>query len=166
MNSSLIKKIGALVVVTVVITGSAYLLSKTFVTNTDDNEKKAVQNDNRIATHVDLSKAKSPREKLPQGFPSAIPMEAENIIESYSVPMILGGQTAVQYTVSYTTGQSRQAKYNEYLKYMTDRGFDFGSDGKNQSAYTLYGVWENDDMAVAISLKEGKTLVQISLIDR
>lgn len=148
----------------VAIVGGAYMLSRNFGPGAvRDSETPGAD---RIAQHVDLENAKTPEAKLPQGFPVGIPVEAANIVEAYSVPITLNGQTLMQYTVSYTTEKSRQAKYDEYLSYMTRQGYDFGGRGQDARNFTLYGIKDNDDLSVAVSPQEVGNLVQISFIDR
>lgn len=114
--------------------------------------------------HVDLVQASSMDEKLPPGFPSDIPLENGSITQSYKVSY--KDRNTVQFSLSYATSKTRSQKYNEYLKFMTEEGFDFGASGKSPERHTLYGIKGSNDLVVIINEINGRTVVDITYLER
>ncbi len=108
-----------------------------------------------------MAEAQTPESKLPEGFPSVIPIELANITESYSARYPDRGLT--QYTVSFTSFVSANDKYVEYEQYMRSEGYSVVSNAAN---FSLYGRKENDDLSVVIGENNGETKVSLTFIDR
>jgi len=102
--------------------------------------------------------------KVPPGFPTEIPIEEENIIESYSVEH--KNRSLTQYTVSFNTSRTPGQVYSDYEKYMTEAGYSFGRNGKDPQNYNLYGTLSNDDLSIYINFKGEKRHIVVGFIDR
>ena len=112
---------------------------------------------------VDLS-TKTGAARLPQGFPTDIPVDASNAVDSYTANY--PAQKATQYSVSYLTAKSIKDTYNEYLTYMTKTGYVLRPDGKDLAHGFLYGTYQNNDLSIVITTKDTKTSVQITYLRR
>ena len=165
MKSSTTKKLLALVVLAAIVVGVAYLISGKDLIKKDDNVDENGHTKSPIEyKHVDLSKASTPEEKLPQGFPSFIPIENTDVVESYS------GQNQdpplTQYTLTYRSTRTVTQKFNEYLNYLTNNGYTFAEGGRDSRNGYLSATKENDTLSVVVSRLGDKTLVQLSYVDR
>ena len=159
------KNFTPLIVILVVLLLVVFGISKISKRDTSpDSTVNTPAQEDVVVKKVDLSKASSPQEKIPQGFPAYIPVETGEAYESYS--MDYPERNVTQYSLSYVTSVSKAAKYKEYLEFMTKNGFEFAKDGKNESAGFLYGVKNNDDLTIVIASTGAKTSVQISFLDR
>lgn len=159
-HKTLIYSIIALVILLVVVVFLATISKKSPNGKID---KPEVTKENVVVSKVDLNSA-SGKDKLPQGFPTFIPVETSDAFESYSASY--PERKLTQYTVSYKTSKSVADKYDEYLSFMTKNGFTFTRDGQNKVAGTLYGTKNGDDLLVVVSKSDDKTSVQISYLDR
>ncbi len=112
---------------------------------------------------VDLTTAQGDA-RLPQGFPTDIPVETTGAFESYTANYPTRNFT--QYTVSYTTTKSVKDTYALYLSYMTKAGYTFRSDGKDEKHGFLYGTKDNNDLSVVVSTKGTETSVQMSYLKK
>lgn len=100
---------------------------------------------------------------LPAGFPDGIPVERGNITESYK--SVYSGKGVTQYTVSYSSHQTREALWDMYSKYMKGVGYGI-EDTSSRSSGLISGTLANDTLTAVISVHSGMTLVQLSLLDR
>lgn len=112
---------------------------------------------------VDLTTAQG-NARLPQGFPTDIPVETTGAFESYTADYPTRNFT--QYTVSYTTTKSVKDTYALYLSYMTKAGYTFRSDGKDEKHGFLYGTKDNNDLSVVVTPKGTETSVQMSYLKK
>lgn len=112
---------------------------------------------------VDLTTAQGDA-RLPQGFPTDIPVETTGAFESYTADYPTRNFT--QYTVSYTTTKTIKDTYALYLSYMTKAGYTFRSDGKDEKHGFLYGTKDNNDLSVVVSAKGSETSVQMSYLKK
>jgi len=155
-NAGNSKSIVLLVVVFIALIAVMYFLMK---------DKPAIEETSDIAVQqTDLSSAFTPEEKLPRGFPSDIPVDTAEMIESYSAEYKDIGAT--QYTVMYASSRPMEELYAQYLSFMTDAGYEFGDNGKNEEQKELIGTKDNDNLIVKVSTREGRVFVQISFLDR
>ncbi len=121
-------------------------------------------NSNVVTSQTDIANALTPEDRLPQGFPSDIPVDTAEMIESYSAEYKDIGAT--QYTVMYASSRPMEELYAQYLSFMTDAGYEFGDNGKNEEQKELIGTKDNDNLIVKVSTREGRVFVQISFLDR
>ncbi len=160
-KKSFLPLIAVLVILFLVIFGLSKVLKRDTPQNPTANTP--VQEE-VVVKKIDLTKATSPQEKIPQGFPTYIPIETGEAYESYS--MDYPERNVTQYSLSYVTNASKAVKYKEYVDFMTKNGFEFTKDGKNESAGFLYGTKNGDDLTIVIASTGTKTSVQISFLDR
>lgn len=146
--------------------GSWYLLNRdvsgsnqNIATSTGENGAKVPE---VVVEKVDVAQTGS---KLPAGFPSSIPVEVINVIESYKAVYAERGVT--QYTVSYTSVKGRDALWDVYNSYMKGAGYVVDTTSSSRSGGQIIGTLDEEDtLSVILSNRSGATLVQISLIDR
>lgn len=158
----------AIVIAVVVIILIGYLILKGGGTEPMvENTPQTVSTDtleNVIVQPANVAGATSEAEKLPSGMPNGIPVETENIWESYS--MTYPSRNLVQYSVSFYSSASLAEKFAEYDQYMTAAGYEFGRDGKSEANGILYGVKDGDDLSVYLTTQDGRTSVQLTYLDR
>jgi len=112
---------------------------------------------------VDLTTAQGDA-RLPQGFPTDIPVETTGAFESYIADYPT--QNATQYTISYTTTKSVKDTYALYLAFMTKADYTFRPDGKDAKNGFLYGTKDNNDLSIVVSTKGTQTSVQMTYLKR
>jgi hypothetical protein len=114
---------------------------------------------------TDLSSQEA-AERLPEGFPSGIPVETGSVTESIVSDYAARGMT--QYTVSYTSTKGPVELFAEYERYMKAEGYEFSPQGIDAERGTLYGTKDNDDLSVVVYAAQGVTgsTVQIAFLDR
>ena len=102
---------------------------------------------------------------LPRGFPAQIPVEINSVFESYRAEY--QDQGVVQYTVSYTTTDKREAKWDEYRTFMIENGYQINESTSNRASGTISGLKDKDLLLVTISdSQEGKSTVRLNFIKR
>jgi len=162
------KNVVILVIAVIVLVAIAYFLTKGYSSQRQNTvapqEGPQITKENVVVKNTNLGAAGTAESKLPEGFPSGIPVETAGVMESYSAVYQDRGLT--QYAVSFTTDKSVVAVFGEYDLYMKNAGYAFGPEGRDEARYFLYGTKNNDDMSVAISSREGQTFVQIGFLDR
>ena len=99
---------------------------------------------------------------LPGGFPQDIPLETGNLIESATT--YYPEQNVRQLSLSYWSSRTMTEKYAEYKNYMTTSGYKITEEDTNAPVRAIFGVKEDRNLSVAISSREGKTLVQLSYL--
>lgn len=99
---------------------------------------------------------------LPAGFPQDIPIEVGNLIESATTRY--PEQNVQQLSISYRSSKTITQKYAEYRNYMTVSGYQITEENGTAQVRAIFGVKEGHNLSVAISSREGKTLVQISYL--
>ena len=119
--------------------------------------------DNVEVTQVDLN-AENTEVRLPEGFPTNIPLEISGIFESYSA--VYETQGVTQYTVSYNSSASKSAKWDEYNSFMTKESYAFDKNATSKSQGTLSGTKDKDSLLAVVSAKGDKTIVQLNLLRR
>ena len=163
MEYSKSKKSLLILVILLLLIGAAYMLTAgdfSFLS------KKSVKNDKTgvEVKYVQLDQAKTDAEKLPQGFPEGIPVEAAVVTESYAAKY--QDPPATQYTVTFRTSKSVEAKYKEYVDYLTAEGYQISEGDKNAPVKTLQATKANDDFLAVISKLGSSTQVQVGFLDR
>ena len=130
---------------------------------TDTSKNKSTK-EHVVVKSPDMQGGGDNSQKIPEGFPVFIPLETEDIVESYS--MNYPDRKITQHTVNYRSSKTQDQKYKEYLDFMTKNGFTFGPEGKNTKTGTLYAAKNGNDLLVVTTQVGQKTLVQIAYIDR
>jgi hypothetical protein len=101
---------------------------------------------------------------LPVGFPSDIPVEANNLTESFRAAYQSRG--IVQYSVSYTSLKTRDSLWDAYSSYMNGAGYAVDKTGTSKSLGQISGTKNGDSLSVVLSNHGGLTLVQINYVER
>ena len=166
MEHTSIKKLLTLIVVAVVVVVGALVLANVKKKDKEVAKIQGTQNspEGVKVSHVDLAKASTPKEKIPQGLPSGIPLETNNVRESYSAEY--QDLNAIQYTVVFTTNSSVAEKFQEYVTYMKSQGYQITHQDKDAAVKYVYGSKDNDDLSVVISRQGESTQVQLTYLDR
>ena len=99
---------------------------------------------------------------LPAGFPQDIPLEKGNLIESATT--YYPEQNVRQLSISYQSSKTVTQKYAEYKNYMAASGYKITEENTNAPVRAIFGVKEDRNLSVALSNREGKTLVQLSYL--
>ena len=98
----------------------------------------------------------------PKDFPESIPFEGGNVTES--VTTVYPDQKIRQLTASYLSSKTVSQKYAEYKDYMTKAGYEVEEGDPNASVRGIFGTSENANLSVVISVRDGKTLVQLAYV--
>jgi signal transduction protein with GAF and PtsI domain len=117
--------------------------------------------DGVIVAKTDVTKSGS---KVPQGFPSDIPIESVNITDSYKA--FYERVQATQYTVNYTSDRDREDLWNMYSKFMNDSGYRIDVAQTSRGLGQISGAKGDDSMTVIVTSSNGISLVQLSYLDR
>jgi hypothetical protein len=152
-----------LIIIALVLIGVVYFLLKK-PSSPDGTNQEEVTKENVVVKNTNLSAAGAPEQKLPFGFPKSIPVELDGIVESYSAEY--PERSIMQYTISFGTDDSTDTAFSEYSSFMKKNGYVFIENGENKAAGYLYGTKDNDDLSITISAQNGRTLVQMSYLDR
>lgn len=107
---------------------------------------------------VDLSQSAT---KLPAAWPSFVPVETSQAVQSQSVDYPNAKTT--QLTYSYLSSDTVKNKYKTYQN-LTNIGFKIVQ--QDSSKGSIYLTKNNDTLSVNITTQEGKTLVQLTYLKR
>jgi hypothetical protein len=157
-----------IVVIAIIIIGGVFYMNGKSVVNKQAVETPAppanTQN-NKIedikVVKVDLSQTKTGVDRLPQGFPTGIPVETQDVFVSDTKSYPDRTPPEVMYTVNYRTTKSVSDKYTQYLDYMTKNNYVFGANGKDSKNHVLYGTKGTASLLVSVFSNSGKTVVQL-----
>lgn len=140
------------IVVIVLILGVAYLLINSL--SKVDNTPEVVEIEN--AEFVDGVF------QAPEGFPTDIPLEQSNILESVTTNYPELG--ARQLSLTYESSQTVDEKYVEYKDYLTNAGYVVTEGDANSSVKAVFGTNDAVNLSVVISSYGEKTRVQIAYL--
>lgn len=107
--------------------------------------------------------AENQMDRLPKGFPQNIPVEIDNLEESYSIDYEEG---VTQSVVSFYTATSADDAFFLYEYFMTEEGYDFGPSGKSPTDKTLRGSKNGNDLTVIVGTLNEGVFVQINYLNR
>ena len=102
--------------------------------------------------------------KIPVGFPIDIPVEEQNIKESYKVNYLDVGVT--QYTVAFNTELSKEEIRKLYSDMFLAVGYTQDSEKAGKNENVLTGWRSGNKLNVAISDYDGMQYVTINFIER
>ena len=158
-----IKTISAVVVILLVL-GAGFLLFLKYRTfpNPENSPKSGSTNHEPGTVVVENTSMINGTLSLPAGFPQDIPLEKGNLIESATT--YYPEQNVRQLSISYQSSRTTTEKYAEYKNYMTASGYEITEEDTNAPVRAIFGVKEDRNLSVAISSREGKTLVQLSYL--
>jgi hypothetical protein len=150
-----------LVVVFIVLAIGIYLLVKN--SGLKSGGMGEITQENIVVKNVDINSAES---KIPEGFPSNIPIEALEIYTSNSLDYTDRG--VIQHSVSYKTHKSVIDKNKEYYNFMVKEGYVLAEVAKtNTDTFkNLYGSKDGDVLTVTMSFQGNRTNVDVVFLDR
>jgi len=102
--------------------------------------------------------------KIPVGFPTDVPVEEQNIKESYKVNYFEEGVT--QYTVAFNTEMSRGDLWKLYTDMFLAAGYTQDADKTSEGKGVLTGWRSGNKLNVAMSDYDGMQYVTINFIER
>ncbi|GEM_PF-3436030 len=157
------KTISAVIIILLVL-GAGFLLFLKYrtlpksenppITDSTNRESRTVVVENTPLINGTLS--------LPAGFPQDIPLERGNLIESATT--YYPEQSVRQLSISYWSSRTVTQKYAEYKNYMTASGYEMTEENTSAPVRAIFGVKEGRNLSIAVSSREGKTLVQLSYL--
>jgi hypothetical protein len=103
--------------------------------------------------------------KLPTGFPSNIPVEKGNIIESYKA-VYKNHNNATQYTVSYTSTAAIGALWDLYADFLREEGYVLDTSASDKKLGTISGTKGENTLSAVVSRRDKVSLVQLNLLYR
>jgi hypothetical protein len=158
------KNVLTIIVVVVILIAVAYLMMGNTAQKPATNSNQPSTNNSQVTKEAITYKAVdlSSGSKLPQGFPSSIPVESKTIVAADTKVYTDRTPNVVLQTVNYNSSKTVLEKYNEYLDYMTKNGYSFGTNGKDSKNHTLYGMNGTNSLLVVVSSSGGQTLVQLA----
>lgn len=120
-----------------------------------------------VIEKIDFSKVEN-LGKLPSGFPSNIPVEKNNLIESTKITYT--EQKSVLYSVSFNSARQPEELYTEYKSFLsTKNGFVINNQVKTveRMAFQATKTGTKDSISVTITPQSsGANLVQISYVSK
>lgn len=142
----------------------AFLLIVAVVMGKNSYNRPIRTKENVVVKSTDIKAVTNESDKLPQGFPTFIPVETKRTTESYA--MNFPDRKLTQYTVNYTTDKTLDQKYKEYTDFMSVNGFVVKPSTDTVSTKTLFASKGNDDLLIVLSAVGKDTTVQIAYVDR
>lgn len=120
-----------------------------------------------VVEKIDLSKVENIG-KLPEGFPSNIPVEGNNLIES--VKITYPEQKSVLYSVSFNSARQSEELYSQYQSFLsTKNGFVIDNQIKTveRMAFQATKTGTKDSISITITPgTQGTNLIQISYVSK
>lgn len=102
--------------------------------------------------------------KIPAGFPVAVPVEEQNIKESYKINYFDEGIT--QYTLAFNTDLSEEEIWKLYSDMFLAVGYTQDSDKTSEDKGVLTGWRSGNKLNVTISQYDNQRYVTINFIER
>ena len=103
------------------------------------------------------------KERLPEGFPTNIPVETDSVEQSLKTEYPEKGM--IQYSVTYTTEKTIEEVRDSYRSFFTNDDYVIYSEVANP--VQIYSNKSGDDVSVVIETNEkGKTRVFVNYLDR
>jgi hypothetical protein len=104
--------------------------------------------------------------KVPEGFPSGVPVEAGGIYQSYKASYTERG--TAKYSVSYESSLTVSAKVLEYQNYMQSAGYTISTNTQFQSngVTSISGKRDADSLYVSITDQAGKVIVRLNYLKK
>jgi hypothetical protein len=156
------KLLSALVIAGILVLAVIFVLNRGEEASLDKTPiESVVKKDGVTVAKTDVTKSGS---RVPQGFPSDIPIESINVIDSYKA--FYEKVQATQYTVNYTSDRDREDLWNMYSKFMNDSGYRIDVAQTSRGVGQISGAKGDDSLSVIVTSSNGISLVQISYLDR
>ncbi|PIP87401.1 hypothetical protein COW81_00435 [Candidatus Campbellbacteria bacterium CG22_combo_CG10-13_8_21_14_all_36_13] len=144
-----------------------FIAKNTQIDTTQEDQQQEQQDVNDVEislNQVDVENVENEADKLPEGFPTDIPVELSNITESYSTDYKDAG--FVQKSLVYTSEKGVAWLFSEYEKFMKDNGYEITDSTTDDGYAYLYGSKEGDDLSLVFEGADGSTIVSVTYLDR
>jgi len=102
--------------------------------------------------------------KIPAGFPTAVPVEEQNIKESYKINYFDEGIT--QYTLAFNTDLGQEEIWKLYSDMFLAVGYTQDSDKTSEDKGVLTGWRSGNKLHITISKYDSQRYVTINFIER
>lgn len=118
------------------------------------------------AANVDVTNTALPGQNktLPDGFPADIPVQSENIVESYKV--VYKDRGVIQYTVSFTSSATQTDLMNVYKDFFARSGVVTDTTNSNTPKGQLVGLRKDDTLTIVVSPRGEGSYVQITVLHK
>jgi hypothetical protein len=127
-------------------------------------DQKITETDKVLIEKTDLSASAGAVDKLPSGFPADVPSETVGIFESYKA--FYKEKDVTQYSVSFYSDSPVDNKYNEYKSFFVNDGYALQDDSLDSTQASLYASRNGRSVSIVISIKDGKTIVQLTVLQK
>ncbi len=148
------KGIGFLVALFALLLILVYVMSISF--SKDSSEDVAT-------TRIDVADAEG-RGKLPDGFPSDIPVETDSVIESYA--SVYGDQNVTVYATSFQTKRDRTEVFNEYLTFVSEGGYMIYTISDKPDTKSIYAKKGDASFSFSLSPMGAESLINLAYLAR
>lgn len=142
------------IILAIVVIIAGYLIFKYM--NTPHTNMPAGQ-----VTYTDL---KTSVTKIPEGFPTNIPVEAQNVKDSYKVAV--KDSSTTQYTVSFTSSLDKAALWKTYSDLFTSLGYAVDAGKTSQDSGVMEGFRSGNKLNISIKPYGSEQYVTINYIAR
>lgn len=112
-----------------------------------------------IFNPVDINSAQTPEEKLPEGFPNDLPVNMENIVESFNIDY--SGVDSQEASVVFRSESSISNLFSQYLTYFEENGYSIEQDSLTERDAALFAASNAGSISVAIM--SGETDREVSV---
>lgn len=102
--------------------------------------------------------------KIPAGFPTAVPVEEQNIKESYKINYLDEGIT--QYTLAFNTEMSREELWKLYSDMFLAAGYTQDTEKTSEEKGVLTGWRSGNKLNITLSDYDSQQYVTINFIER
>lgn len=111
--------------------------------------------------HADLSDATLL--KAPEGFPEYLPIESQNVTESYKV--VFKDHNLTQYTVSFSSMNSRETLWSVYADIMVAQGYEIDESVTKSEQGSMRGFRTDRDLNITINSSGEGSFVTINYVE-
>jgi hypothetical protein len=119
------------------------------------------------ANNVEVTKADisaGSQTKLPEGFPTAIPIEQASITDSFRA--VYKDQGVTQYTVSYTSKKTKDELWTIYTNYLAGASYKIDAANTNKTLGSIRASSDKNTISITISSNTSGSKVDVSLLAR
>ena len=159
---NLTKKLFLALVVVIVVILALYFIGKKYTPPISEVVDLGETESDKLMVVVENTQLVNGVLPPPLGFPTDIPVEEPGILESATTDY--PEQGAKQLSLSFTSAKTVAEKYAEYKSYLQRSGYKITETPVSSPVRALFGVKDVANLSVALSRKDGQTLVQLSYL--
>ena len=134
------------------------ILAGYFVFSGSSSDPEQVMKGGEV-TYTDLENSQT---KLPADFPINIPIEAQNVKESYKVDY--AQEEITQYTIAFTSKLDREVVWKAYSDIFLALGYAFLQTPDEEKNYVMKGFRDGNKLNIAVSPYDSGSHVTINYI--